>query len=131
MGALSAIDHTFYWRPADYAAAIIVADGLTWHGEGEAHDIELGTDYFSLPWLVTASFGVASHSLLTAIYFGSNRCSRNPIFRMSERFFDSFSQKSSDNITDIRGALEQMDFRSCQNLLWLEEARVHRPRGSE
>lgn len=30
------IDLTVYWRPAEYAEAIIVADGLVWHGQGEA-----------------------------------------------------------------------------------------------
>ncbi|TPX07538.1 uncharacterized protein E0L32_002141 [Thyridium curvatum] len=27
------LDHTFYWRPAEYANAIVVADGLAWAGE--------------------------------------------------------------------------------------------------
>lgn len=48
------IDMTFYWRPAGYGAAIVVADGLLWHGEGEGLVRMYGTDADSIQVLVRA-----------------------------------------------------------------------------
>ncbi len=43
------IDLTFYWRPAEYSGAIVVADGLAWYGEGRALVELFGTDDPSAP----------------------------------------------------------------------------------
>lgn len=51
------IDYTFYWRPAEYANAIIVADGLAWAGEGR----EL------VEWFATD--GIRTQLLVRAIYW--------------------------------------------------------------
>ncbi|OAA54686.1 Aminoglycoside phosphotransferase [Cordyceps fumosorosea ARSEF 2679] len=48
------IDMTFYWRPAGYAAAIMVADGLLWEKEGEKLVRMYGTDADSTQLLVRA-----------------------------------------------------------------------------
>ncbi|EFW14912.1 hypothetical protein D8B26_000440 [Coccidioides posadasii str. Silveira] len=48
------IDLSLYWRPVEYAEAIVVADGLIWHGEGENLVRVLGTDAFRLQMLVRA-----------------------------------------------------------------------------
>jgi uncharacterized protein (TIGR02569 family) len=48
------IDMTFYWRPAGYGAAIVVADGLMWHGEGDELIGMYGTDADSIQLLVRA-----------------------------------------------------------------------------
>jgi uncharacterized protein (TIGR02569 family) len=50
------IDFTPYWRPAEYAEAIVAADGLAWFGEG--HElIELyGTGEFRMQMLVRALY---------------------------------------------------------------------------
>jgi uncharacterized protein (TIGR02569 family) len=50
------IDLTPYWKPAAYAEAIVVADGLTWHGE-DRRLVELyGTDEVRLQLLVRAMY---------------------------------------------------------------------------
>ncbi|KAJ2975322.1 hypothetical protein NQ176_g5584 [Zarea fungicola] len=48
------IDLTFYWRPAAFGAAIVVADGLMWEGEGEELIEMYGTDGDSIQMLVRA-----------------------------------------------------------------------------
>lgn len=48
------IDLTFYWRPAAFGAAIAVADGLMWEGEGEELIEMCGTDAESIQMLVRA-----------------------------------------------------------------------------
>lgn len=50
------IDITLYWRPAEYAGAVIVADGLTWFGEGQGLVEAYGTDELHLQYLVRALF---------------------------------------------------------------------------
>lgn len=50
------IDLTFYWRPAEYAAAIIVADGLSWDGQGSGLVELYGTDEMRLQLLVRAMY---------------------------------------------------------------------------
>ncbi|KAH7153335.1 phosphotransferase family protein [Dactylonectria macrodidyma] len=50
------IDMTFYWRPPAYAEAIIVADGLVWHGQGRGRVEMLGVHKFQLQLLVRALF---------------------------------------------------------------------------
>lgn len=50
------IDLTMYWRPSAYAEAIIVADGLTWHGEGSGLIELYGTDDIRLQLLVRAMY---------------------------------------------------------------------------
>ncbi|KAK2616381.1 hypothetical protein QQS21_000622 [Conoideocrella luteorostrata] len=48
------IDLTFYWRPAGFGEAILVADGLMWHGEGDGLITRYGTDADSIQLLVRA-----------------------------------------------------------------------------
>lgn len=48
------IDMTFYWRPAAYAEAIVVADGLAWHKQGRELVELYGTDDVRLQLLVRA-----------------------------------------------------------------------------
>jgi uncharacterized protein (TIGR02569 family) len=48
------IDLTFYWRPAAYAQAIVVADGLAWHKQGRELVELYGTDEERLQLLVRA-----------------------------------------------------------------------------
>jgi len=50
------IDLTFYWRPAEYANAILVADGLAWAGEGRELLEWFGTDELRLQLLVRALY---------------------------------------------------------------------------
>ncbi|KAJ9654453.1 hypothetical protein H2198_006533 [Neophaeococcomyces mojaviensis] len=50
------IDITPYWRPAEYAEAIIVADGLVWHGEGQDLIEIYGMDDVRLQLLVRAVY---------------------------------------------------------------------------
>ncbi|WAO97193.1 Hypothetical protein NCS54_01490700 [Fusarium falciforme] len=53
---LGIIDITFYWRPAAYAEAIVVADGLAWHGRGRELVEMLGTDEVRIQLLVRALY---------------------------------------------------------------------------
>ncbi|EEP81630.1 predicted protein [Uncinocarpus reesii 1704] len=48
------IDLSLYWRPVEYSEAIVIADGLIWHGEGEDLVHLLGTEEFQLQMLVRA-----------------------------------------------------------------------------
>lgn len=48
------IDLTFYWRPAAAAAAIVVADGLMWNGQGDDLIKMYGTDSDSIQILIRA-----------------------------------------------------------------------------
>lgn len=48
------IDLTFYWRPATTAAAIVVADGLMWNGQGDSLIKMYGTDSDSIQILIRA-----------------------------------------------------------------------------
>lgn len=48
------IDLTFYWRPARMGDAIVVADGLMWHGRGDDLVQLYGTDADSIQVLVRA-----------------------------------------------------------------------------
>lgn len=48
------IDLTFYWRPAATAAAIVVADGLMWNGQGDELIKIYGTDSDSIQILIRA-----------------------------------------------------------------------------
>ncbi|KAM0550594.1 hypothetical protein ACHAPJ_008852 [Fusarium lateritium] len=50
------IDITLYWRPAEYAEAIIIADGLIWLGEGRESIEMYGTDHMRLQLLVRALY---------------------------------------------------------------------------
>ena len=50
------IDLTLYWRPARYAEAIIVADGLTWHGKGTELIQFYGVDELGKQMLVRALY---------------------------------------------------------------------------
>ncbi|RSL56797.1 hypothetical protein CEP54_008633 [Fusarium duplospermum] len=50
------IDITPYWRPAVFAEAIVVADGLAWHGQGEGLVETYGTDEVHLQLLVRALY---------------------------------------------------------------------------
>ncbi|KND87073.1 hypothetical protein TOPH_08295 [Tolypocladium ophioglossoides CBS 100239] len=50
------IDMTFYWRPASYAEAIVVADGLAWHGQGRGLIELYGTDEVRIQLLVRALY---------------------------------------------------------------------------
>lgn len=50
------IDMTVYWRPADYAEAIIVADGLICHGQGGGLLDLFGVDEVRLQLLVRALY---------------------------------------------------------------------------
>jgi uncharacterized protein (TIGR02569 family) len=50
------IDITLYWRPAEYAEAIIVADGLIWLGEGRELVEMYGTDHTRVQLLVRALY---------------------------------------------------------------------------
>jgi uncharacterized protein (TIGR02569 family) len=50
------IDITLYWRPALYAEAIIVADGLAWLGKGAELIEAFGTDEVRLQLLVRALY---------------------------------------------------------------------------
>jgi uncharacterized protein (TIGR02569 family) len=50
------IDQTPYWRPAEYAEAIIVADGLIWDGKGQELIDELGSSEYHLQLLVRALY---------------------------------------------------------------------------
>ena len=50
------IDMTIYWRPAEYAEAIIVADGLVWHEQGRELLELYGTDGVRLQLLVRALY---------------------------------------------------------------------------
>ena len=49
---LGIIDITFYWRCAAYAEAVVVADGLAWHGRGRELVEMLGTDEVRIQLLV-------------------------------------------------------------------------------
>ena len=48
------IDLTFYWRPAEYANAVVVADALAWAGAGRGLVELYGTDELRLQLLVRA-----------------------------------------------------------------------------
>lgn len=48
------IDMTFYWKPAAYAEAVIVADGIAWHKKGRELIELYGTDETRLQLLVRA-----------------------------------------------------------------------------
>lgn len=48
------IDMIFYWRPASYAEAIVVADGLAWHGQGRGLVELYGTDELRIQLLARA-----------------------------------------------------------------------------
>ena len=48
------IDLTFYWRPAEYANAVVVADALAWAGEGRGLLELYGTNELRLQLLVRA-----------------------------------------------------------------------------
>ncbi|RMJ19344.1 hypothetical protein CDV36_000967 [Fusarium kuroshium] len=50
------IDITPYWRPAVFAEAIVVADGLAWHGQGQNLVEIYGTDEVHLQLLVRAMY---------------------------------------------------------------------------
>lgn len=50
------IDMTVYWRPAEYAEAIIVADGLIGHGQGRELINMFATDMLRLQLLVRALY---------------------------------------------------------------------------
>ncbi|KAM6525770.1 hypothetical protein FALCPG4_011305 [Fusarium falciforme] len=50
------IDITPYWRPALFAEAIVVADGLAWHGQGEDLVEMYGTEEVHLQLLVRALY---------------------------------------------------------------------------
>ncbi|KAM5342107.1 hypothetical protein ACJ41O_015138 [Fusarium nematophilum] len=50
------IDMTPYWRPAAYAEAIVVADGLAWHGRGPELVELYGTDEVRWQLLVRALY---------------------------------------------------------------------------
>lgn len=50
------IDITLYWRPAEYAEAIIVADGLIWLGEGRELVEIYGTDHTRMQLLLRALY---------------------------------------------------------------------------
>ncbi|QGI94442.1 hypothetical protein CEK26_007511 [Fusarium fujikuroi] len=50
------IDITLYWRPVDYAEAIIVADGLIWLNEDRKLVNMLGTDHTRIQLLVRALY---------------------------------------------------------------------------
>ncbi|KAF5580141.1 hypothetical protein FPANT_9415 [Fusarium pseudoanthophilum] len=50
------IDITLYWRPADYAEAIIVADGLIWLNEDRKLVEIFGTDHTRVQLLVRALY---------------------------------------------------------------------------
>ncbi|KAF4456763.1 hypothetical protein F53441_1199 [Fusarium austroafricanum] len=50
------IDITLYWRPAEYAEAIIVADGLIWLDEGRELVEMYGTDHTRIQLLVRALY---------------------------------------------------------------------------
>lgn len=52
----SIIDITPYWRPAEYAAAIVVADGLAWHNQGQDLVELYGLDSFKLQLLIRALY---------------------------------------------------------------------------
>jgi uncharacterized protein (TIGR02569 family) len=50
------IDLSLYWRPVDFAEAIVVADGLMWYGEGRELIRLYGTDSFRLQILIRALY---------------------------------------------------------------------------
>jgi len=50
------IDLTLYWRPARYSEAIIVADGLSWHGKGTELIQFYGVDELGKQMLVRALY---------------------------------------------------------------------------
>jgi hypothetical protein len=50
------IDLTLYWRPVRYAEAIIVTDGLTWHGKGRELIEFYGSDELGKQMLVRALY---------------------------------------------------------------------------
>jgi hypothetical protein len=50
------IDLTPYWRPAAYAEAIVVVDGLTWHGQGRSLVDLYGIDEFRIQLLIRAMY---------------------------------------------------------------------------
>lgn len=50
------IDFTPYWRPAEYASAIVVADGLAWHDKGEELIKMYGTDHVRMQLLIRALY---------------------------------------------------------------------------
>lgn len=50
------IDVVCYWRPAAYAEAIVVADGLAWHAQGRDLVELYGTDELRLQLLVRALY---------------------------------------------------------------------------
>jgi hypothetical protein len=50
------IDLSLHWRPVEFAEAIVVADGITWFGEGPELIRLFGTDSFRLQILVRALY---------------------------------------------------------------------------
>lgn len=50
------IDLSLYWRPVEYAEAIVVADGLVWYGEGPELIHLYGADSFRLQILLRALY---------------------------------------------------------------------------
>ncbi len=52
--AIGILDFEGYWRPAEYAEAIMVADGMTWQGGGREMIELVGMGDFRVQMLVRA-----------------------------------------------------------------------------